>query len=106
MMAVSPSRKSSLLISIFIFASAPLDSAYAFSVRVRPILKPARCVPPSMVLMLLTYECSFVLYESLYCMAISTGTPLRSVSMYIGLSIIEVRFSSRYFTNSLSPSSL
>ena len=52
--AVRPSRKSSPAISNFSLPVAPLLSAYFFRVRVRPLRKPARCVPPSCVLMLLT----------------------------------------------------
>ena len=44
------------------------------SVRVRAVRKPVRCVPPSIVLMLLQYETTFSLIESLYCNATSTST--------------------------------
>jgi len=54
MTAVKPSRKSSLAISTFAFLSKLLSSAYFFKVEVKPRRKPVRCVPPSMVLMLLT----------------------------------------------------
>ena len=44
--------------SIFAFSMAfPLfSSAYFFNTRVKAVRKPTTCVPPSMVLMLLTYE--------------------------------------------------
>ena len=80
-MAVSPSRKSSPLISNFSLASRPESSAYFFSVRVSARRKPVRCVPPSIVLMLLTYEWTFSEKLVLYCIATSTGTPSFSVSM-------------------------
>ena len=54
--AGKPSRKSSPEISTFTFSSILLSSAYFFNVRVNARRKPARCVPPSMVLILLTYE--------------------------------------------------
>ena len=52
--AVKPSRKSSALMSNLSLSNMPLDSAYFFSVSVKPRRKPVRCVPPSWVLMLLT----------------------------------------------------
>ncbi len=45
--AVKPSRQSSPLIALFIFLSKPSDVIYLFNVRVRAVLKPMRCVPPS-----------------------------------------------------------
>ncbi|OPZ93552.1 MAG: hypothetical protein BWY72_02444 [Bacteroidetes bacterium ADurb.Bin416] len=54
MTAVRPSLKSSPEISTLTFSNILESSAYFLSVRVSPLRKPARCVPPSMVLMLLT----------------------------------------------------
>lgn len=56
---MSPSRKSSPEISTLFFSSfssslAYCSSAYLRSVRVSAMRKPVRCVPPSIVLMLLT----------------------------------------------------
>ena len=64
-MAVNPSRKSSPAISNFTFFSKPELSAYFFNVPVKPLLKPDKCVPPSCVLILFTYECKFSAYEVL-----------------------------------------
>ena len=66
MTAVSPSRKSSPLISTWFFANfsislANCSSAYFLSTRVSAMRNPWRWVPPSMVLMLLTYEWRFSL---------------------------------------------
>src|SRR5690606_2862499 len=87
------------------FFSRPDLSAYDFSVRVSPRRKPATCVPPSIVLILFTYECTFSVYVSLYCRASSTGTPDFIPSTCIGSGINGWRVPSRYFTNSLNPPS-
>ncbi len=103
MTAVRPSRKSSLLMSTFTFSSILLSSAYFLSVDVSPRRNPVRCVPPSMVLMLLTNEYTFSLYVLLYVSATSTGMPWRSVLRCMTSSIRGSLLASMYFTNSLRP---
>ncbi len=57
--AVSPSRTSSPLRLLSFSLSSPFERAYALIVRVSAERKPDRCVPPSIVLMLLANESRF-----------------------------------------------
>ena len=74
MIAVSPSLKSSPVIVRSLFLAGAAALAYWFSVRVKAVRNPVKCVPPSTVLMLLQYETTISLIESLYCKATSTST--------------------------------
>src|SRR3954470_14806334 len=74
--AVRPSRKSSPVGTRSL--KRPLSLPYLLMQRVSAVRKPERCVPPSVVLMLLTYEWTFSVYSAEYCRATSTVTPLSS----------------------------
>ena len=71
---------------------------------VRALLNPSKCVPPSIVLILLTKEYIFSEYAVVYCIAISTGTS-PSFSIYIGLAFIFSLFLFKNSTNELNPPS-
>jgi hypothetical protein len=91
MMAVRPSLKSSPVMARSFLLAGAAALAYWFSVRVRAARKPVRWVPPSTVLMLLQYETTISLIESLYCNATSASTarsssrPLRSTGGWNGV---------------------
>ena len=72
---VRPSRMSSPVseASSLSFMSL-VRSPYALTVAVSARRKPDRCVPPSMVRMLLQYVCSIVVYVSVYCIDTSACT--------------------------------
>ena len=105
-MAVNPSLKSSPVKEIFSFFFAFIRlffDAWLFSARVRADLKPERCVPPSIVFILLTKVRMLSLYEWLYLNATSTGTSPVSFLTVTTLLWRGLLFSSRYFTKSLRP---
>ncbi len=93
--AASPSRKSSPVIVRSLFLAGAASLAYWFSVRVRAVRNPVKCVPPSIVWMLLQYETTISLIESLYCKATSTSTPRsssRPISTIGGCKTVWARF--------------
>ena len=75
----SPPRLPSASFSSFAFLACVLTA------RVSDVFKPSKCVPPSLVRMLLAYPSSVSVYASLvHCSAPSTWTPSTSARNVIG----------------------
>ena len=107
-MTVSPSRMSSPVTASFSLMPFFIARPYLLMVRVSAARKPERCVPPSMVWMLLQYVCSMVEYVSVYCMDTSACTtpvtPCASPSKWI-TGVSAFLFWLRYCVNSSMPPS-
>ena len=105
---VRPSRMSSPVTLSFSLMPFFIARPYLLIVRVSAARKPERCVPPSMVWMLLQYVCSMVEYVSVYCMDTSACTmpvtPCASPSKWI-TGVSGFLFVLRYSVNwSMPPS--